>query len=319
MINQKLKKVKLKGNESFNFREGWLRKGMRCVENCATLFAQDDVMEQLGVGSKMVKSIRFWLQATALCEEKYINSGKCRAQYLTEDFGRVVLKYDPYFDDIFTLFLLHYQIMSNEELCIVWNIFFNEYDGQDFSKDDMISACKTILDKKMDENCTYSNSSFEDDCSSIIRMYVNDDSTIERQNRAVFRGTGNELHPEDSLACPLVDLGLLHKSSKVKGAYIKTSPTRVKLDKLAVFYVIMKNLLIDNKTSVSIDDLLKAPNNVGRVFNLNRVTINEYLDQLRISGYLTINRTAGLDMVYVDSVMKLQDIMVEYYEKAQGR
>jgi len=77
--------------------------------------------------------------------------------------------------------------------------------------------------------------------------------------------------------------------------------------------------LIDNKTSVSIDDLLKAPNNVGRVFNLNRVTINEYLDQLRISGYLTINRTAGLDMVYVDSVMKLQDIMVEYYEKAQGR
>ena len=80
MINSKLKKVKLKGNESFNFREGWLRKGMRCVENCDVLFAQEDVMEQLGVGSKMVKSIRFWLQATALCVEKYINSGRSRAQ-----------------------------------------------------------------------------------------------------------------------------------------------------------------------------------------------------------------------------------------------
>lgn len=319
MISQKLKKVRLKGNESFNFREGWLRKGMRCVENCDVLFSQDEVMEQLGVGSKMVKSIRFWLQATGLCEEKYINSGKCRAQFLTDDFGRVVLKYDPYFDDIFTLFLIHYQIVSNEELCIVWNIFFNEYDGQDFFKDDMIVSCKTFLDKKMDEGCTYSSSSFEDDCSSVIKMYVNDDSIIDHQNRVGLKGTRNELHPEDSLACPLVDLGLLHKSSKVKGAYIKTSPARGKLDKLAIFYVIVKNLLMSNKTSVSIDDLMKAPNNIGRVFNLNRVSINEYLDQLRISGYLTINRTAGLDMVYMDLAMKPQDIMVEYYEKAQGR
>ncbi len=319
MIDQKLKKVKLKGNESFNFREGWLRKGMRCVENCDVLFSQDDVMEQLGVGSKMVKSIRFWLQATALCEERYINSGKSRAQYLTEDFGKVVLKYDPYFDDIFTLFLIHYQIVSSEDLCIVWHIFFNEYDGQDFSKGDMIAACKTFLDKKMDESCTYSESSFEDDCLSIIRMYMNDNATIERQKKDALREFRNELHPEDSLACPLVDLGLLHKSSKVKGAYIKTSPARGKLDKLAVLYVIMKNLLKNNKTSVSIDDLLKAPNNVGRVFNLNRVIINEYLDQLRISGYLTINRTAGLDMIYVESVMNPQDIMAEYYKKAQGR
>ena len=320
MISEKkLKKVRLKGNESFNFREGWLRKGMRSVENCETLFSRDDVMEQLGVGSKMVKSIRFWLQASALCEEKYTNSGRSRAQHLTEDFGRVVLKYDPYFDDIFTLFLIHYQIVSNEELCIVWNIFFNEYEGQDFSKDGMITACQMFLDKKMDAGCSYSDSSFEHDCSSIIRMYMNEDAGIEYRAQSELRRGSNEIHPEDSLACPFVDLKLLHKSSRIKGAYIKTIPVHGELDKLAVFYVITKNLLKKDKTSVSIDDLLRAPNNIGRVFNLNRIAINEYLDQLRISGYLTINRTAGLDMVYVDSIIKPQDIMAEYYEKAQGQ
>ena len=46
-MSDKLKKVRLKGNESFNFREGWLRKGMRCVEEEPCLFAQDDVMERL--------------------------------------------------------------------------------------------------------------------------------------------------------------------------------------------------------------------------------------------------------------------------------
>ena len=315
MMSGKLKKVKLKGNESFNFREGWLRKGMRSVESCDVLFSQNDVMERLGVGSKMVKSIRFWLQATALCEEKHTNSGRSRAQYLTDDFGRVVLKYDPYFDDIFTLFLIHYQIISNETLCIAWNIFFNEYEGQDFSKDNMIAACKTLLDKKMDEGCTYSDSTFEHDCSSVIRMYMNDEADVEHRVQEAIKKGDKEIHPEDSLACPLVDLKLLHKSGRIKGAYAKTSPARGDLNKLAVLYVITKNLLNQSKTSVSIDDLLRAPNNVGRVFNLNRIAINEYLDQLRISGFLTISRAAGLDMVYVDSPMRPQDIMAEYYEK----
>lgn len=105
-MQTKLKKVKLKGNESFNFREGWLRKGIRCVKEYPTLFSRDDVMEQLGVGSKMVKSIKYWLQATNICEGKYINSGRSRALYLTQDFGEIINKYDPYFDDIFTLFIL---------------------------------------------------------------------------------------------------------------------------------------------------------------------------------------------------------------------
>ena len=113
-MNEKLKKVKLKGNESFNFREGWLRKGMRCVAENEDLFSQDDVMERLGVGSKMVKSIRFWLQATHLTEEQYTNSGRSRSQFITEDFGEIIAEYDPYFDDLFTLFLVHYHI----EMCI---------------------------------------------------------------------------------------------------------------------------------------------------------------------------------------------------------
>ena len=141
---------------------------MRCVNECPTLFSEDDVMERLGVGSKMVKSIRYWLQATGLSEERYINSGRARAQYLTEDFGKVVQKWDPYFDDIFTLFLLHYHIVSNQNLCMPWSIFFNEYDGQDFTKENMIEVCKDLLDRKMDEGSSFSENSFSDDCSSII-------------------------------------------------------------------------------------------------------------------------------------------------------
>ena len=84
------------------------------------------------------------------------------------------------------------------------------------------------------------------------------------------------------------------------------------MDKLAILYVIVSNLN-DGKSSVGIDELVESPNNIGRVFNLNKPIINEYLDQLRISGYITINRTAGLDMVYIDKAITPEEIMNEYY------
>lgn len=301
MINkqEKLTKVKLKGNESFNIREGWLRKGMRCVQDCPTLFSRDDAMEILGVGSKMVKSIRYWLRVTGLTEE-HAHVGRAREQVLTEQFGEVIEKYDRYFDDVFTLFLLHYNIVKDTNgLSIAWNIFFNNYDGQDFTKDNMIEKCKEELNKRLAEGVTFSESLFADDCSSILRMYNTTDVAED---------------PEESLTCPMVELGLIRKSSNKKGTYVKTPPSKELLDKMVVLYVILDNIEA-GKESVSIDSLINDANNIGKVFNLDRVLINEYLDQLRVSGYITLNRTAGLDMVYVNTDRTPHDIMREYYEK----
>lgn len=301
MINkqEKLTKVKLKGNESFNIREGWLRKGMRCVKDFPTLFSRDDAMEILGVGSKMVKSIRYWLRVTGLTEER-APVGRAREQILTEKFGEVVDRYDRYFDDVFTLFLLHYNIVKNAEgLSVAWDIFFNNYDGQDFTKDNMIEKCKEELNKRLAEGATFSESLFADDCASILRMYNTTDVAED---------------PEESLSCPLIELGLIRKSTNKKGTYVKTPPARELLDKMAVLYVILDNIE-EGKESVSIESLINDANNIGKVFNLDRVLINEYLDQLRVSGYITLNRTAGLDMVYVNDNRTPEGVMREYYEK----
>ena len=301
MINkqEKLSKVKLKGNESFNIREGWLRKGMRCVQDCSTLFSRDDAMEILGVGSKMVKSIRYWLRATGLTEERVL-VGRAREQVLTEKFGEVVAQYDPYFDDVFTLFLVHYNLVKDANgLSIVWNIFFNNYDGQDFTKDNMIEKCKEELNKRLAEGAKFSESLFADDCASVLKMYNATDVAED---------------PEESLSCPMAELGLIKKSANKKGTYIKMPPARELLDKMAVLYVILGNIK-EGKESVSIDSLINDANNIGKVFNLDRVLINEYLDQLRVSGFITLNRTAGLDMVYVNTDKIPKDIMREYYEK----
>ena len=45
--------------------------------------------------------------------------------------------------------------------------------------------------------------------------------------------------------------------------------------------------------------MLNSPMSPGRILNLKRMALNEYLDHLEGQGYLTVNRTAGLDMVYL--------------------
>lgn len=298
-MTPKIKKVKLKGNESFNFREGWLRKGMRCIEEDEFLFSRDDVTERLGVGSKMAKSIRYWLQATGLCRE-HTAENRAKFQKLTPEFGRIIFDYDPYFDDVFTLFLLHYHIVSNATLCMPWNIFFNEYDGQNFTKENMVSVCRELLVKKMGEGCSFSEKSFEDDCASILRMYSN---------------AGSAEEPEDSLSCPLGSLGLLQKAPSGLGTFLKCAPSHDELDKMAVLYVMVDNLP-KGKSSVSMNELQYAPNNIGRIFNLDRTEINNYLDKLRNSDIISITRTAGLDMVYINQSKTTDEIMTEYYTKA---
>ena len=74
----------------------------------------------------------------------------------------------------------------------------------------------------------------------------------------------------------------------------------------------LKNKL-DGKDSVSINDLLTGENSAGKLLNLTRPRLNEYLDQLRARGYITINRTAGLDMVYFDKNITAKQVLIDYY------
>ena len=63
---------------------------------------------------------------------------------------------------------------------------------------------------------------------------------------------------------------------------------------------------------MTIDRLIEEENNIGKVFNLDRNEVNEYLDILEKQGYIEINRTAGLNTVYVKTN---KNILNQYYDK----
>lgn len=291
-------KLKLRGHESFYIREGWLTKGIVAINKDKYILSNTiSAIDELGVGSAMVKSIRYWLQALSLTDEKRGEKGK-RYQELSEDFGKILFENDKYFEDLGTLYLLHYKLVSNKELATTWNLFFNSIKATEMTKYHMEEGVKQLI-LNIDPQYEISERSLSDDCNCLIKTYFAEKNDLK--------------NPEDNMICPFSDLGLI-KKEHIRGKdeiIYKTVPERNKLDKLIVLYVIMDNL--GDKQSTTIKNLIEDENNIGSVFNLDKNTINYYIDILRDEGYLRVNRTAGLNTIYPTDLAV--NILDKYYSR----
>ena len=291
-------KLKLRGHESFYIREGWLKKGIVAINKDKYILSNTiSAIDELGVGSAMVKSIRYWLQALSLTDEKRGEKGK-RYQELSEDFGKILFENDKYFEDLGTLYLLHYKLVSNKDLATTWNLFFNSIKATEMTKYHMEEGVKQLI-LNIDPQYEISERSLSDDCNCLIKTYFAEKSDLK--------------NPEDNMICPFSDLGLI-KKEHIRGKdeiIYKTVPERNKLDKLIVLYVIMDNL--GDKQSTTIKNLIEDENNIGSIFNLDKNTINYYIDILRDEGYLRVNRTAGLNTIYPTDLAV--NILDKYYSR----
>ena len=292
MSNNELK-YKIKGNESFSIREGWLAKGLFALDNNKYVFSEETAMDNLGVGSKMVKSIKYWLLASHLVEEKREKNAK-HSLVPTQYFGEVVKKHDPYFEDIFTLWIIHYYITTDISFNTVWNLFFNRFNVADFTKnamvDKLVDECNKIYDKG---NSLYN--SIDSDCGVLLKMYTSSEETV--------------IDPEENLTSPFSELGLIARGSE-RSSYMKVRPLYSKLDRLAVLYVMTTNLPKD-KISVDIDTLLTQDNNVGKIFNLSHDEIDSVLNSLELEGILKVNRQ--LFPLTIVRTVNIEDIIPNLY------
>ena len=115
--------------------------------------------------------------------------------------------------------------------------------------------------------------------------------------------------PENNFTCPLTELKLVKKNFKDNYSKEKTSITN--LNELIVYYLILNQ----NEESINIEDILKADNSAGKILNLDKTLLNEYLEILKRQGLITINRTAGLNMIYINKKMNLTEIFQKYFRK----
>lgn len=290
--------MKIRAHETFSIRKGWIHKGVKNILVYPRLFTDKNInpCDILGIGTNMVKSLRYWMTAVGIMEE--VSEGNQKVQKLTR-LGEIIDEYDKYYEEDGTNWLLHYMLAKNEELATAWYWFFNIFKINSFDKQLFVRELSEFLHTEYDYDGSEKMLGDEFDC--IIKTYCS---------------KGKAVSPEDINECPLTDLHLIEVSDNKD--YKKHTPDRDAIHPLIILAVISEQAYISKKKEVLITDLLNKECNVGRIFNLDRATCFYYLEQLQKSGYLEIVRTAGLDVIQLKQQYDFYGIIVSYYQAING-
>lgn len=293
--------MKFRAHETFFIRKGWLSKGMKAVKNdpAAFISKEKNPMDTLGIGANMVKSLRYWLQAVGITKEP--NTGK-RTQSFTP-LGERIYKHDRYIEELGTLYLLHYFLASQDEMAASWFYFFNVFNMTEFTRDDFVAGINGYVIEANGEGAAMR--SLTDDFNCLIGTYV-----------PRYKANPGKVSPENNIDCPFGELGLIDIVDKSKKIYRKVSPAAESIDPWVILAVLMDQAAGD--TEVSLNELLTSPKNIGRVFNLDTITMIDTLREAEKTGAIRIIRTAGLDIVRIEKHFSFDECVDNYYESIEN-
>lgn len=285
---------KFGGHETFYFRKGWLYKGLKNIELNNAVFTDKNIntSDTFGLGVSMVKSLRFWLQAVGLTKE--VKKDRVLIQNLTE-MGEVVNLYDRYMEESGTLCLLHYKLATNVDFASSWYYFFNEFSMREFSKEDYIDSINTHVKFKQ---INTSSTTLEGDLTCLLNTYIPREFT----------------DPEDNMECPLSELGLIE--IKDKKIYKKSAPREGFIPLHILLAMIVEQH--PGEKEIKIIDLLKEKNSIGKLFNLDFISLSTYLDKMQMANLIQVVRTAGLDVIKIKENKTFKQCIIDYYESIKA-
>jgi hypothetical protein len=290
--NTELTKYTFSGHDSFQCRQLWLKKGYDYVQEGKS-FNDEDAVVQLGVGKNMVSSIRFWLKAFNIIDNKDIPT----------EFGKRLFDdengYDPFLEDEASLWLLHYQLVKNG-FASIYFIIFNEFRKEKlfFNKDTFVNYVKRIGESNPDLN--FNENTVAKDFIVFANLYKSDPESKD---------------VEDSFSGILSEIELLKTTGKGKDEqfFIENSE-RDNLPEAIVLYAILDNP--NYGKSISLNSLEFDNNSPGSIFALNRTGLMNKISDM-VDGFkdITFTDQAGIKELQFKNKVDAYSILDTYYGK----
>ncbi|MDX8338768.1 DUF4007 family protein [Draconibacterium sp. IB214405] len=288
--------LKFSGHETFACRTFWPKKGYDFIVE-QNKFSSIEAPSILGVGKNMVASIQFWMKAMNLLD----GDGKVSRFAITilDEEG-----YDPFLEDIGTIWLLHSELVTTE-YATLYNLFFNEFRIQkaSFSKLQLQNFVSAIF-RQVGAN-GFNRGTIEKDINVLCKSY----------NQPDYKNTKKNF--EDEVSSLFLELELM-KSSKVKDTndkivewYSVESTERHNLPSDIVLYFILSRY---KGQTIQFRNLLTDKNCPAKVFCLNREGLYKKLkEQENKREGLFISETAGNVILNIPEGLEKEDILKEYY------
>ena len=130
--------MKFSGHETFACRYVWLPKALQAIQSDPRVFAdEDEAIVELGVGKNMVRSIRFWVEASGMAKPAQQGLEPTKLGLLI--FG--AKGWDPFIEDIQTLWLIHWNLTTQiEHPLFAWEFLFNRWHEPEFTESAVLKA-----------------------------------------------------------------------------------------------------------------------------------------------------------------------------------
>lgn len=237
------------GHETFTCKSLWLKKGFDYLLSGYS-FTADDAVVRLGVGKNMVSSIRFWSKAFGMTQN---DRPAALAEYLFSDTeGR-----DPYAEDINTLWILHYQLVSCQVASLYGMLFLDvQREQKTFDREQLQAYVKRRCSVPEQKN-VYNENTVKKDIGVLLANYVMPDSMKSLEDFGAL----------------LLDLGLIRKVEQ-KYTFNQTQPTQIARE--VILYALLDYCERQNTRTLSNDALQE----IALIFCLNQTDLIAILQQL---------------------------------------
>ncbi len=272
------------GHETFRCKTHWLKRGYDFICNEGN-FNDEDAVVSLGVGKNMVSSIKYWMKAFDFIDAE--NNITEIAKYLLREENGV----DPYFEDMGTLWLLHFMLINNKYATAYEKTFIDYHRERNEIE-------KTKLQNFIKRNCfdgTYSKSYNEKTVEKDIEVLLHN-----------YYGTIKDSKEEQNTL--LLPLNLIREGSD-KSTWIFNSINQINIPSEIFLYAII--LKSNNASSIAFEVLQE----LALIFCINNNDLIELINRvcLMYPNEIVFSDTAGIKELQFKREFDEYEILDRYY------
>lgn len=272
------------GHESFACKSLWLKKGYDFIQNNHK-FKDLDAVVHLGVGKNMVSSIRYWMRVFGLtCNDELM---PIAIYLLDSEIGK-----DPYLEDLGTLWLLHYLLVSGQEATLYYLMFIRlQRERKRFDRIYVINFVKRVMTEYKKQS-QYNENTIKKDIGTLLLNY------IPPSNTKTF----------DDYSSLLVDLDLIRFDVDGKSYMFNIEGKRSVPWQIFLFAVIMAK---KNDNTVSYDVLQE----IGLVFCMNDMEVIEMCKSIEEHNMnkVVYSDIAGIRQLQFLTNINTEEVLNNYY------
>lgn len=297
------------GHESFACRYAWLPKALQVIRSNPRIFTdEENAMVELGVGKNMVRSIRFWVEATGMARPA--TNGDLEATSL----GHAIFNsrgFDPYLEDIQTLWLLHWNLSTNTaDPLFAWDFLVSRWQEPDLTES---AVLKTFSREAERHTKKLSPITLQQHFQVFLHTYV------------PTRGRKAEI-AEDNLDCPLTELELLVRTGEREAAGARSGRESVYVfrreEKPSISMPLFVYCLIDyweklfpHEKTIPVRSIATGIYSPGQVFKMPEEEIYARLPEVAAvtGGVLSYQESTTLPQVHRNGDVTRQPLLSQAY------